>query len=80
MRPEFVLRTRVLLLSLFVGSHFATSGCNDESKTSGTMVQVTEEQKAQIKSRSAAYKAQRQKYAVKGVSKNAKNPEAQPPR
>jgi len=49
------LRRRILLLNLFIGSHLPLAGCNDESKTSGTMVQVSEEAKQHIQSRRETY-------------------------
>jgi hypothetical protein len=73
------LRMRALVLGLLIGSHFATSGCTDDSRTTGTVVQVTEQQKAQVKSMRKTYKALRQKNAVKGADKNAKKPVATPP-
>jgi hypothetical protein len=49
-------RGRILLLTLFIGSHLPLLGCNDESKTSGTMVQVSEEDKAHLKAKRESYK------------------------
>jgi hypothetical protein len=74
-----LLPMRALVLGLLIGSHFATSGCTDDSRTTGTVVQVTEQQKAQVKSISATYKARRQKNAAKVADKGAKKPVATPP-
>ncbi len=49
-------RGRILLLLLFIGSHLPMVGCNDDSKTSGTMVQESEEARAYRKERGATYK------------------------
>jgi hypothetical protein len=49
-------RGRFLLLVVFIGSQFPLTGCTDESRTSGTMVQVSEEAKANLKSKSEGYK------------------------
>jgi hypothetical protein len=48
------------LLVIFVGSQLCVSGCSDESKTSGTMVQVSEEAKQHIQSRRDVYKTKSQ--------------------
>jgi hypothetical protein len=48
-------RGGIPLLILFVMSHVPLLGCNDESKTSGTMVQVSEEQKKHIQGRRENY-------------------------
>lgn len=48
-------RGRVLLLCLFIGSHLPMIGC-DDSKTSGTIVQESEEAKAFLKSKRESYK------------------------
>jgi hypothetical protein len=57
MRTARSPRGRILLLMLFIGSHLPLIGCTDESRTSGTMVQVSEEAKKRIESRRDAYKA-----------------------
>jgi hypothetical protein len=56
MRTVCLPRGRILLLILFIGSHFPLIGCNDESRTSGTMVQVSEEEKAQLETKRKSYK------------------------
>ncbi len=56
MRKAYLPSGRIILLILFIGSHFPLVGCNDESKTSGTMVQVSEEQIAHRKAKAEAYK------------------------
>lgn len=45
------------MLCLFLGSPSLMSGCSDESKQSGTQVQVSEEQKAQLNSKRDMYNA-----------------------
>jgi hypothetical protein len=56
MRRACLVRRRILLLILFVSSQLPLSGCNDESRTTGTMVQVSEETKAYRKSKLENYK------------------------
>jgi hypothetical protein len=56
MRRACHLYRRILLLILFVGSQLTLSGCNDESRTTGTMVQVSDETKAYRKSKIENYK------------------------
>jgi hypothetical protein len=56
MRSVRSARERILLLILFIGSHLPLIGCNDESRTSGTMVQVSEEEKAQLQTKRQNYK------------------------
>jgi hypothetical protein len=46
-----------LLLIFFISSHITLIGCNDESRTSGTVVQVSEESKKNIESKRDMYKA-----------------------
>jgi hypothetical protein len=57
MRTARSPRGRCLLLALFGGSQLCLSACNDESRTSGTMVQVSEQAKKHIEGRREAYKA-----------------------
>ncbi len=57
MKTSYLRRGRGLLLALFTGSHLLLSGCNDESKTSGTMVEPSEEAKAQLEGRRKLYKS-----------------------
>ena len=49
-------RARILLLSLFIGSHAPLIGCSDDSKTSGTQVVENAEAAAHRKAKGAAYK------------------------
>jgi hypothetical protein len=56
MRTARFLRGRNLLLVLFIGSSLPLAGCNDDSRTSGTMVEVSEEAKAHMKSKRESYK------------------------
>jgi hypothetical protein len=46
---------RITLLIMFVMLHVPVIGCNDDSKTSGTMVEVSEEQKKHILGRRETY-------------------------
>jgi hypothetical protein len=59
-RPRFPQR-RILLLILFVGSDLPLIGCDDGSKTSGTMVERSEEDMAHLKSKIDKYKGGRAK-------------------
>jgi hypothetical protein len=45
-----------LLLLLSVSLPLPLTGCNDDSKTSGTMVQVSEEEKARLQTKRESYK------------------------
>jgi len=56
MRKAYSPRGRILVLILVIGSHFPLIGCSDESKTSGTMVQVSEETIAHRKAKAETYK------------------------
>ncbi len=56
MRTTFLPRGSTLLLLLFVGSHIPLVGCNDESRTSGTQVEVSEKVLAHRKARAESYK------------------------
>jgi hypothetical protein len=49
-------RSRFLLFMLFAYLYLPLAGCNDESKTSGTMVQVSEEEKARLATKRESYK------------------------
>jgi hypothetical protein len=59
MRTARSPRGRVLILLIFIGSHLPLVGCNDQSRTSGTMVQVSEEAKKHLEGRRDAYKAKK---------------------
>jgi hypothetical protein len=56
MRTTRSPRGRLLLLILFVGAQLFLSACNGESRTSGTMVQVSEQAKKHVESRRDVYK------------------------
>jgi hypothetical protein len=56
MRTPRTLVVRILLIALFIGSHLPLIGCTDESKTSGTMVERSEEAKAHLKAKAEKYK------------------------
>ncbi len=66
MKTGQFLRGRIVLLVLFAGSCLPLTGCNDESRTTGTQVQVSEEAKAHLKSKMETYKG--------GPPKKAKAP------
>jgi hypothetical protein len=72
MRIACIPRRRMLLSMLFIGSHFALSGCTDESKTSGTMVEVSDEAKAFVKSKRENYRGGPQKDKVKPSNQKKK--------
>jgi hypothetical protein len=69
MRIVCLPRGRILLLVLFIGCHIPLIGCNDESKTSGTMVQVSDEDKARLITKREKYKELRPKGKAKAVDK-----------
>jgi hypothetical protein len=72
MRTACFAPGRVLVILLFISSSLGLSGCNDESKTSGTMVQVSEEDKAFLKSKRETYRGGPQKDKVKAGSQKKK--------
>lgn len=69
MRIVCLPRRRILLSMLFIGTHLPLIGCNDESKTSGTMVQVSDEDKARLITKREKYKAARPTGKAKAVVK-----------
>jgi hypothetical protein len=69
MRTAYLPRGRVLVLMLFIGSHLALGGCTDETRTSGTVVQVSEEAKANLKAKRATYRGGPQKDKSKAAVK-----------
>jgi hypothetical protein len=64
---------RILALLLFGGSWLPLSGCSDSSRTSGTVVQVSEEAKQALAARKGAYQ-KKSKAAAEQQSKPAKRP------
>jgi hypothetical protein len=62
-------RGRILILILFIGSHFPLIGCNDDSRTSGTMVERSEAAKAHLKSKLGSYKGGPPKAKAKAASR-----------
>ena len=62
-------RGRILLLGLFVGLPALFSGCNDESKTSGTQVVEKPEAIAHRKAKGEAYKGGAPKKQAQGAAK-----------
>jgi hypothetical protein len=71
MRTALLRRGRILLPTLFIGSYLPLTGCTDDSKTSGTMVQVSEEEKEHLKTKRQAYKAARPSTKAKPVTKSS---------
>jgi hypothetical protein len=69
MRTPGFLRGRILLLWLFMGSHLPLFGCTDNSRTSGTMVEVSDEFKAHTKSKLEKYQGGPPKKELKSTSK-----------
>jgi hypothetical protein len=62
MRTVLLSRGRLILLCLFMSSYLWLSGCTDNSKTSGTMVERGEEAKAHLKAKIGSYKGGPPKY------------------
>jgi hypothetical protein len=69
MRTVWLRHGRFILLSLFIGSHAAFIGCNDDSKTSGTQVPENPEAVARRKSKVEAYKSALLKKQAKPTGK-----------
>lgn len=61
-------RGRIILLFLFLASHCSLIGCNDDSRTTGTMVEVSDEVKAHRKSKMESYKGGPPKAKTKAVA------------
>jgi hypothetical protein len=57
MRTAGLRPGNIFLLFLFIGSHLFLAGCRDDSRTSGTVVEVSGAAKEHIQSRRDAYKA-----------------------
>jgi hypothetical protein len=68
---------RLTALGVFVGSHVLLTGCNDPSRTSGTMVEESEEAKAYRQGKIAKLKSDPHGPAAaskaKGKGKNKKS-------
>ena len=56
MRTVYAWPSRILLLVIFVFSHLSLAGCGDDSRTTGTMLQVGEDEKARLKAKVEKYK------------------------
>ena len=56
MRTAWLLRGRILVLGMFIGSNALLVGCSDDSKTSGTQVAENPEAAAHRKAKGEAYK------------------------
>jgi hypothetical protein len=63
---------RTLLLLIFV-SHLTLSGCNDDSRTTGTMLKETDEDRARIQAKIAKYKERIEAKNAKKAAARAKN-------
>jgi hypothetical protein len=69
MKMHFVHRGKLVLLVIFVASHITLSGCGDDSRTTGTMIQVSAEEKARIKAKAETYKGGPHKKKSKAASR-----------
>ena len=69
MKTEGSPRARILLLIVFIGSHLPILGCNDNSRSTGTMVEVSDETKAHREARRQSYKGGPPKSKVNAVGK-----------
>jgi len=56
-----IVHAGAFVLAMAIGSLTLLSGCTDEAKTTGTQVQVTEQQKREMDEMNAAIKAERAK-------------------
>ena len=63
---------RIFLLAIFVASHMGVAGCNDESRTTGTMVHVSAEEQARLENKAKNYKAGPAKSRAKAKAKMKK--------
>jgi hypothetical protein len=61
-------RGRIFLVALFIGSHAVWSGCNDDSKTSGTQVVESPAAGAHRKAKGEAYKGGAPKKQAAGAA------------
>jgi hypothetical protein len=73
MRSARCLPGRTLLLLIFVVSHLTLTGCNDDSRTTGTMLKETDEDRARIQAKIAKYKERSEAKSAKKASAKAKN-------
>lgn len=69
MKTEYSPGGRIVLLFLLAIAHSLLIGCNDDSKTSGTMVKVSDEEKAYLKTKRESYKAAVPKNRPKAIGK-----------
>ena len=69
MRTACGRRGRILVLIMFICSLLPMTGCNDESRTTGTVVEVSEEFEAHTKSKLGAYKGGPPKGQAKATGK-----------
>ena len=73
MRTACFPRGRVLLLLLFIGSQFPLVGCSDNSRTSGTQVEVSDEVLAHRKAKAESYKGGPPKKQTKAKGSASQN-------
>ena len=79
MRTACFPRGRVILIYLFIGSHLPMIGCSDDSKTTGTMVEESDEIKARRaakrgSTRGGPPKAKRRSQARRSSRRGGVNP------
>jgi hypothetical protein len=67
MRIRLLQRGGIVLFILFVGSYLPLIGCNDDSKTSGTQVEVSDKVQARRDARAESYKGGPPKKQAKGA-------------
>jgi hypothetical protein len=63
---------RIFLLLLFVSSHVLLIGCNDPSRTTGTMIEISDAVKAQHEKKLEKMKKMREEKAAAKAGKKAK--------
>jgi hypothetical protein len=64
---------RTLLLLIFIVSHLMLTGCNDDSRTTGTMLKETDEDRARIQAKIAKYKERSEAKSANKAAAKAKN-------
>jgi hypothetical protein len=70
MRTTRFYLARIFFLIVFVSSHCSLSGCSDDSKTTGTLVERSEADKAHMKSKIESYKGGPPKAKGKSAKKS----------
>ena len=64
---------RALLLLIFGVSHLTQTGCNDDSRTTGTMLKETDEDRVRMQAKIAKYKERSEAKSAKKAAARAKN-------